>query len=184
MLFQLKLIFDVFQVEDKTDVLFPAFMQARHPCYWVLERDAVVLQSRVGFVSSDCVAAICGGRVPVPACPPWPSKYFQMQHRMPVARASAEAVGFKCSNCDGIFDSRIAVAFHRCHVSCQGTACADSSSIQSLSFTGRADMSTGILRHHPGPETVLRLGAFYDCCALSSWYCRCFPVEIKRVSSL
>ena len=99
----------------------------------------------------------------------------------PQHRASAEAVGFKCSNCDGIFDSRIAVAFHRCHVSCQGTACADSSSIQSLSFTGRADRSTGILRHHPGPGT---LGAFYDCCALSNCYCRCFPVEIKRVSSL
>ena len=71
-------MFDVFQVDDRTDVLFPAFMQAmnpRHPWYWVLERDAVVLQSRVCFVSSDCVAAIYIERVSAFVRPPWPSKY-------------------------------------------------------------------------------------------------------------
>ena len=67
----------VFQVEDTTDMLFHAFMQAlnpRHPCNHVLEVDTVLLQSSVVFVSSDCVAAIRGERVPVPIRPP--PKYY------------------------------------------------------------------------------------------------------------
>lgn len=95
---------------------------------------------------------------PLSARPGRPST-VQMQHRMPIARASAQAVGFKCSNCNGIFDSRIAVACHRRFPGSQGTACADPRSTQSLSFTGRAGMATGILRQHPGT-----LGALSDCC--------------------
>ena len=85
----------------------------------------------------------------------------QIQHRMPVpvARASAQAVGFTCINCDGIFDSRWSVACHRRHATSQGTPCADPSSMKSLSVTEHADTSTGILRQHPGI-----LGEFSNCC--------------------
>ena len=83
----------------------------------------------------------------------------QMQHRMPVARASAQAVGFTCINCNGIIDSLWSMACHRCHVNSQGTPCEDPSSMKSLSFTERADTSTGILREHQGA-----LGAFSNCC--------------------
>ncbi len=83
----------------------------------------------------------------------------QMQHRRPVARASAQAVGFTCINCNGIFDSRWSMACHHRHVNSQGTPCADPSSMKLLSFTERADTSTGILRQHPGT-----LCAFANCC--------------------
>jgi hypothetical protein len=84
-----------------------------------------------------------------------------MQHRMPVARASAQAMGFTCRNCNNIFDSRRSMECHRRHVTSQGTPCADPSSYKSLSFTGRAsaDTSTAILREHAGT-----LGAFSNCC--------------------
>ncbi len=83
----------------------------------------------------------------------------QMQHRMPVARASARAVGFTCRNCNNIFDSRRSMECHRRHVTSQGTPCADPSSYKSLLFTGRADTSTGFLHEHPG--TIV---AFSNCC--------------------
>jgi hypothetical protein len=86
-----------------------------------------------------------------------------LQHRIPlaVARASAQAVGFTCINCNGIFDSRWSMACHRRHINSQGTPCADPSSMKSLSFAAseRADASTGTLRQHPGI-----LGAFSNCC--------------------
>ena len=131
-------MFDVFQVDDRTDVLFPAYMQAmnpRHPCYefssemqWYFSR---VFVSFLATVLQRFAVSVCQ---PLSARPGRPS-IAQMQHRMPVARASAQAVGFKCSNCNGIFDSRIAVACHRRFPGSQGTACADPRSTQSLSFT-------------------------------------------------
>ena len=57
-------------------------------------------------------------------------------------------VGFKCSNCNGEFASRHAMDCHRRHPSSIGTECANPRSSKSMSFTARADMSTGILRHH------------------------------------
>jgi len=48
---------------------------------------------------------------------------------------------------------------HRRFPGSQGTTHADPCSTQSLSFTGRAGMATGILRQHPGT-----LGALSDCC--------------------
>jgi hypothetical protein len=75
--FQVQLEFLMFDDMMFDDMLYPAIMQAmipRHPCNCVLERDAVLLQSSVGFVSSDCFAAICGGLVPVPVRPP--PKYY------------------------------------------------------------------------------------------------------------
>ncbi len=89
------------------------------------------------------------------------SSITQMQHCMPVARASAQAVGFTCRNCNNIFDSRRSMECHHRHVTSQGTPCTDPSSYKSLSFTGRADTYTGILREHAGPGT---LGAFLNCC--------------------
>jgi hypothetical protein len=81
-------------------------------------------------------------------------------------RASANAtqvVGFMCCNCDGIFDSRRYMDCHRSHITSLGTPCAlaDPSSYKSLSFTGRADMSTGILRQHEGT-----LAAFSISCSI------------------
>ncbi len=121
----------------------------------------MLLQSSVGFVSSDCFAAIHGGLVPdCQSLSVRRPSITQMQHRMPVARASAQAVGFTCRNCNNIFNSRRSMECHRRHVTSQGTPCADpSSGYKSLSFTGRADTSTRILREHPGT-----LGAFSNCC--------------------
>ena len=95
----------------------------------------------------------------------------QMQHRMPVpvARAPAQAVGFTCINCDGIFDSRWSVACHRRHARSQGTPCADPSSMKSISFTERPDTSTGNLGQHPGT-----LGAFSNCCPVLGAFCALF----------
>jgi hypothetical protein len=45
-------------------------MIPQHPCNCVLERDALLLKSSVGFVWRDCFAAIHGGFVPVPVHPP------------------------------------------------------------------------------------------------------------------
>ena len=60
------------------------------------------------------------------------------------------SLGFKCGNCNGEFASRRAMDCHRRHTRSVGTPCADPRSYKSLSFkfTGRADMSTGILRQH------------------------------------
>ena len=65
------------------------------------------------------------------------------------AKANATVpLGFKCGHCNGEFASRCAMDCHRRHATSVGTPCADPSSYKSLSFTGRADMSTGILRQH------------------------------------
>ena len=65
------------------------------------------------------------------------------------AKASATVpLGFKCCHCNGEFASRCAMDCHRRHATSVETPCADPSSYKSLSFTGRADMSTGILRQH------------------------------------
>ena len=63
------------------------------------------------------------------------------------------SLGFKCGNCNGEFASRRAMDCHRRHKRSVGTPCADprrykSDLYLSLSFTGRADMSTRILRQH------------------------------------
>ncbi len=70
--FQVQLEFFMFDDMMFDDMLYPAIMQAmipRHPCNWVLGRDAVLLQSSVGFVCSDGFAAIHSGLVPVPVRP-------------------------------------------------------------------------------------------------------------------
>jgi hypothetical protein len=74
-------------------------------------------------------------------------------HKRALVRGAAnapQAVGFKCAHCSGEFVSRHAMdtPSHRRHPSNIGTPCADPISRKSLSFTSRADMSTGILRQH------------------------------------
>ncbi len=69
------------------------------------------------------------------------SKYVVKGH-------APQAVGFKCAHCAGEFGSRRAMDCHRRHATSNGTPCADPNNSKSLSFTGRADMSTGILRQH------------------------------------
>jgi hypothetical protein len=49
---------------------------------------------------------------------------------------------------------------HRRHITSLGTPCADPSSYKSLSFTGRADMSTGIRRQHEGTLGAFSISSF------------------------
>ena len=69
--------------------------------------------------------------------------------RAPAKANAPQALGFKCINCSGEFSSRTAMDCHRRYQTSIGTPCADPEQYQSLSFTPRADLSTGILRHHP-----------------------------------
>ena len=78
---------------------------------------------------------------------PTGSRMRQVRSASRMANAP-QAVGYKCLNCNGEFLSRHAMDVHRRHPSSSGTPCTDPSSFRSLSFTGRADMSTGILRRH------------------------------------
>ena len=68
--------------------------------------------------------------------------------RVAVKANATGSLGFKCADCNGKFGSRRAMDCHRQHATSVGTQCADPRSYKSLSFTGRADMSTGILRQH------------------------------------
>jgi hypothetical protein len=58
------------------------------------------------------------------------------------------SLGFKCAYCGGEFGSRAGMDCHRRHKSSVGTPCADPMNSKSISFTGRADQSGGILRQH------------------------------------
>ena len=72
--------------------------------------------------------------------------------RAPAKANAPQAVGFKGIHCSGEFSSRMAMDIHRRHRTNIGTACADPEQYASLSYTPRADLSTGILRqHHAGP---------------------------------
>jgi len=59
------------------------------------------------------------------------------------------ALGFKCVECRGEFDSRHAIDVHRRHPLLVGTPCADPRN-KSMSMTDRVDQGVGIqvLRHH------------------------------------
>ena len=70
------------------------------------------------------------------------------QNKSAVKGNAPQVVGFKCAHCGGEFGSRCTMHCHRRHATSIGTPCADPNSSKSLSFTGRADMSTGILRQH------------------------------------
>jgi len=58
-----------------------------------------------------------------------------------------QTVGSKCVHCGGELGSRMAMDSHHRHCSSKGTQRANPDSCKSLSFTVRADMSSGILRH-------------------------------------
>ena len=58
------------------------------------------------------------------------------------------SLGFKCAYCGGEFGSRSGMDSHRRHRNSTGTPCADPMNSKSMSFTGRADGSAGILRQH------------------------------------
>ncbi len=79
--------------------------------------------------------------------------------RGPVMANAAQAVGFMCCNCDGVFDSRRSMEYRHRHITSLGTPCADPSSCKSFSFTGRADMSTGTvtLCQHEGTLVALSI---------------------------
>ncbi len=58
------------------------------------------------------------------------------------------ALGFKCTECRGEFDSRHAIDVHRRHIASVGTPCADPRNHKSMSMTERDDQAAGILRQH------------------------------------
>ena len=65
-----------------------------------------------------------------------------VQHSLP------QAVGFRCAHCASEFDTRHAMDCHRRKQSSLGTGCADPSNSKSVSYTGRASISSSIIREH------------------------------------
>jgi hypothetical protein len=65
-----------------------------------------------------------------------------VQHSLP------QAVGFRCAHCTSEFDTRHAMDCYRRKHSSLGTGCADPSNSKSISFTGRASISSSIIREH------------------------------------
>ena len=64
------------------------------------------------------------------------------QHRI------TQAVGFRCLHCSSEFETRHGMNVHRRKQSSAGTGCADPSNSKSVSFTGRASISSSIVREH------------------------------------
>jgi hypothetical protein len=63
-------------------------------------------------------------------------------------RNAPMALGFKCAHCDGEFGSRKAMNCHRRLPRSIGTGCEDPKSSKSMSYTGRANLSSSIVRQH------------------------------------
>jgi hypothetical protein len=57
-------------------------------------------------------------------------------------------LNFKCINCNGEFSSLRSYNIHRRHPKTQGTPCSEESSKSEVTFAGRANLTTGILRQH------------------------------------
>ncbi len=65
-----------------------------------------------------------------------------VQHSLP------QTVGFRCAHSTSEFDARHAMDCHRRKHYSLGTGCADPSNSRSVSFTGRASISSSIIREH------------------------------------
>ena len=63
-------------------------------------------------------------------------------------RNAPMALGFKCAHYDGEFGSRKAMDCHRRLPRSIGTGCEDPKSSKSMSYTGRANLSSSIVRQH------------------------------------
>ena len=63
-------------------------------------------------------------------------------------RNAPQALGFRCAHCTSEFGTRRAMDCHRRKQSSLGTGCADPSNSKSVSFTGRASISSSIIREH------------------------------------
>ena len=57
-------------------------------------------------------------------------------------------LNFKCKNCNGEFASLCSYNIHRLHQKARRTPCSEESSKSEVTFAGRADLTTGILRQH------------------------------------
>jgi hypothetical protein len=68
--------------------------------------------------------------------------------RPAVQHSPPQAVGFRCAHCTSEFDTRHAMDCHRLKQPSLGIGCADPSNSKSVSFTGRASISSSILREH------------------------------------
>ena len=64
------------------------------------------------------------------------------------SKTSMQFVAFKCMHCKGEYATQRAYNGHRSHIKSAGTPCQEASSQVSLTYKGRADLSTGILRQH------------------------------------
>ncbi len=69
------------------------------------------------------------------------------QDSLPVKNAP-RALGFRCAYCTSEFNTRRAMDCHRRKQFSIGTGCADPSNSKSVSFTGRASISSSIVREH------------------------------------
>ena len=63
-------------------------------------------------------------------------------------RAAPQALGYRCAHCTSEFDSKTGMDCHRRHPTSQGTPCADPENSKSLSFSGRANVASSLLRQH------------------------------------
>ena len=62
--------------------------------------------------------------------------------------SNTQALGFRCLHCSCEFETRHGMNVHRRMQSSAGTGCADPSNSTSVSFTGRASISSSIVREH------------------------------------
>ncbi len=84
---------------------------------------------------------------------PWPCKLLPCfmrpagQDSLPV-RNAPQAVGFRCSHCSCEFYTRSFMDCHRRKKSSLGTGCAGPNDSKSVSFTGRASITSSIVWEH------------------------------------
>ena len=64
------------------------------------------------------------------------------------SKASKTFVAFRCNYCKGEYRTQRAYDCHRRHPTYVHTPCADARNQRSITFTERADLSTGILQEH------------------------------------
>jgi hypothetical protein len=62
--------------------------------------------------------------------------------------SNTQALGFRCLHCSSEFETCHGMHIHRRKQSSAGTGCADPSNSKSVSFTGRASISSSIFREH------------------------------------
>ncbi len=143
--------------------------KAQRPCNWVIQRDALLLHSSFGFVVAIVLQQLTVGLCQSLSTSPHFTRISIPSHRMqrrvtgrvPVMANAPQAVGFKYCNCNGEFGSCRSMECHHRHITSMETHAKTPRSCNSLSSTGRADMSSGILRQHDAAtlDTLMRFNS-------------------------